>query len=457
MIQHIYLMLTSDTISKMSKFTAVTLCYLFSSSFIAASGFDDRNNESYKKYFQQQEEIYRDLEALGIPGACPLNIDEALAGEILAMCPEEIKNTISGIEQSMFYASKKNIILHGMSGTGKSCLAQAIAIKTQTPCLFFNAGDISTEYMNSGVQNLIRIFQYARSLEKNLGKPCIVIFDELEALTKKHTSKNNPEHNILVSFWQMLDKFKNSKVVVIGTMNRTDDVPTQITRRTSMIEIPLPTPKHIEAILSYHLKEKQNKHNLIYSEWITAAYLARKTKGFSHSDLQTVVEDATWPVALAPILPGDRSNKIVPDDSFARAIKQVKKDLKRKSEREIGTWKHSLKTHVRDPRAITLALGVTGLYGLYRSVSNQDKGLTLQEEGLSNQRKSLDLQDQSISLQEASLSNQEKGLDLQDKAIKQSQSIADKQMSIKQILKQAIINSSVSGIFAWGFLKIGLT
>lgn len=455
--------------------------------------FSPKKKESYKKYFEQQEKIYQELLEKGISGVRPLIVDEVLAEEIVANCPKEIEEVVSDIEQSVFCVNKKNAMLHGKSGTGKSCLAQAIAIKTQTPCLFFNAGGISTEYANSGVQNLDRIFQYAKELEKKLGKPCIIIFDELEALTRKHVNKNNSENTILMNFWQQLDDLAHSKVVVIGTMNGIDDIPVQITNRASMIEIPLPSLEQRNAIVSYYLTTKKDKSQLIYPESISgiAAYIARQTEGFSNRDLQNLVEQVTKPVIKAPIR-ADNSSKVVMANYFDSIIKQIKKDPKKKLEREIGTWKHTFKTSIRDPRA----LGVAGLVGMLWFGYNQTKGLDYQDKGLkqakeisdkqialqqqsfalqlkaldfqeqgidfqkqtlelqkdgqSSQKEALDLQKQALDLQRQSIAlqiaNQKENIENQKEAMKQAKDITDKQMSDEQIAKNGAINLSILGI-----------
>jgi len=389
--------------------------------------FSSHEKESYKKYFEQQEKIYEELLKKGISGVRPLIVDEVLAEEIIANCPDELNEIVSDIEQGLISVNKTNAMLHGKSGTGKSCLAQAIAIKTQTPCLFFNAGGISTEYANSGVQNLDRIFQYAKRLEKETGKPCIVIFDELESLTTKHVNKNNNENNVLKIFWQQLDNLIHSKVVVIGTMNEIDDVPVQISTRASMIEVPLPSLEQREATLSYYLKTKKDKFQLIYPESISgiAAYVARQTKGFSNRDLQNLVEQTTKPMIKAPVML-DKSNKVLMSNYFDSLIKQIKKDPKRKLERETGTWKHTFKTSIRDPRAIGVAGIVTTIALGYKGLVNQEKGLNYQEKGLGYQEKSLDYQKQ--------------GLEIHKKGLAQGKEIAEQQMSWTQMGKQALCN-----------------
>jgi AAA+ superfamily predicted ATPase len=317
-------------------------------------------DEEYKRYFKLQEKIYQSLESLDIPGARPLNIDAALAEQVLKNCSKEVKQIIVGIEQSLFFENEKNIIFHGPSGTGKSVLAQAIAIRCKVPCLFFNVGTISTMYMNSGVQNLNKIFKYAQELEKSLGQPCIVIFDELESLTKKHASANNHEGNILISFWQELDRLCNSKVIVIGTMNSIEDVPDQIINRTSMIEIPLPTQKQRKVILSYYLKKIQKQYKLIYPQGLTADSLSRQTQGFSNRDLQNLVIIATKSVILASITL-DGSHKMVTNDDFSSAIQKIKQSF-------IEKWKRTFKRYLYDPK---IAISVVGLVLTALNIYNQ--------------------------------------------------------------------------------------
>lgn len=417
--------------------------------------------ESYKKYFQQQEEIYQELLKRGIPGARPLGIDEALAESVLATCPKEVHEVISDIEHSVFSTNKKNIIFHGPSGTSKSVLTQAIAIKNQVPCLFFNVGTISTEYKDSGIQNLSRIFKYAQELEKKSGKPCIIIFDELEALTKKHVGTNSSESNILVSFWQELDKLRNGKVIAIGTMNNTEDIPEQIINRTSMIEVPLPNLKQTEAVLSYHLNKRADQYNLAYSEWLTPAYLARKTKvfckRFSNRDLENLVEEATRPVIKMPA-PLDGSKKIVPGDNFDRGIKKIQWQF-------VEKWQRTFKRHLRDPKITLPLLGMGVVLHLgYRNLFNQEKSMNmqsanhkesiaLQREGIAlqiaNQKENVAMQEKSMAMQmthhkesmEFQVHNQKENIALQRESMKQAQQNADYQISDKHMVRQAQINS----------------
>lgn len=359
-------------------------------------------DDEEKKYFAMQEEIYEGLEKLGVPGARSLNIDVDLVKSAFVICPNEVKDIIVNIEQGVFFDDTKNIIFYGPSGTGKSALAQAIAIQSKATCLFFNVGTISTTYMNSGVQNLSKIFKHAQELEKKLGKPCIVILDELESLTKKHAGTDNHENNILISFWQELDRLGNNQVVVIGTMNNVEDVPEQIINRTCMIKIPLPSQEGREVIASYHLNKMQLKYKLQYPEWFTADFIAQKTHGFSNRDLRNVVLKALRPAIQAPAV-SDGSNRIVTTDHVSSAIHQINKSYREK-------WLSAIKKYASDPKNIisVAQIGCTAL-GVY-----YQREATYQAKILAGAQ------------------------------MAQAMAIADKQMSPEQIAKAAAINTGVN-------------
>lgn len=424
--------------------------------------------EEYKSYFAQQEVFYQGLVNLGIPGARPLDMDEVLAESVLSNQSEEIKEIISGIEQSVLFKNDKNMLFYGPSGTGKSALAQAIAIKCKVPCLFFNVGTISTEYKDSGIQNLNKIFEYAQELEKNLDKPCVIIFDELESLTKKHVGTNSSESNILIGFWQELDKLGNSKVIVIGTMNNAEDVPDQIINRTSMIKIPLPNLAQREAVLSYYLKRIQEQYKLEYPEWLTAAYLARRTIRFSNRDLENLVVRITKPMILAQTASAG-SNKVIWDGSVSSSIKKIQWQF-------IEKWQRTFKKHLRDPKfvfgiataMIFISLQKKGLAIQQSSYELQIKSYNIQIQNLENQIKGLDLQIRSLAIQEQGQLYQKEGLVLQREALtiqrdgllsqKEGLELQKEAMSSDHIAKQAAMNSSILGIpvgmpFYYGYEK----
>ena len=320
---------------------------------------------TYKEYFEQQKKINKGILKLNIPGTRTLDIDELFAEQVLKNCPKEVDQAIFKIKQKMFRDNGKNVILHGPTGTGKTSIAQAMAITTLTPCLFFNTVSILGESACAGGQNLCKIFEHAKKLESDLQRPCVVILDELEALIKNNYDKNGHDDNLLKSFRQELDMLKNKNVAVIGTMNSIQDLSEQIASRTSQVEIALPGQDAKKAALIYHVRALQANHKFICSDSIDYNFIAMQAKKFSHRDMQNVAEAAIKPAVLSG------GNQVVNQSDFVNAVEKIKKNPAQMLKREAGTWKHSFKAALNSPKAFPFGGMILGMCYFYKTNSNQ--------------------------------------------------------------------------------------
>ncbi|MDR3551341.1 MAG: ATP-binding protein [Candidatus Babeliales bacterium] len=302
-----------------------------------------------------EKRIALEMSMTSIPGARSSDIDDSLAEEVLDSCPAEINKVVARIKKGIFRDIEKDIVLFGVPGTGKSTIAKAIAKECNIPCLIFDAGKISTSYMNSGSMALKQIF----SVALEYGKPCIVVFDELESLTKKHTNANSPEGDILISLWQEIDRVNNSNVVVILNMNSKKDLPGQMTGRTTEVHVPLPTYAQRERAFSFHLSEQKERWNLSYEDdiEIMADNLAQITHDFSQRDIKSLIIKATGNAVIS----GD--SKLVVMQDFLAAITIIEKDSKRYEEREKETWLYDAKKYCKD-NALPLINTTVGIVGL---------------------------------------------------------------------------------------------
>ncbi len=291
--------------------------------------------EEYKEYFQQQEQIHKELLILKIPGVCSLRVDQDFAEEILTNCPQEVNDLVSKIEQKRF--DKTMYFLQGVLGTGKTALAQAIAVKTQTPCLFFDARAIVAESMRSNVQYLEMIFEYAAKFKEKPGQSCIMIFDQLETLTKIDADKKDQEHSAFIDFLKNLDYLNNRRLgnlqdkgfVLIGVTDEARRLPDQITGKARMIEVSLPNQEQRKSIFAYYLKDLENKHGIVHSCGVSPVTLARNTKGYSRGDAKNLIERAADPLIIGRDLPNG-SDKLLTHQSCFRLIRQAKKQSRLK-------------------------------------------------------------------------------------------------------------------------------
>lgn len=219
----------------------------------------------------------------------------------------------------------KKLLLFGPPGTGKSTMSRAIAEECDMSFLMYFASLFSNQYKSSGIQNLERIFRDAASLNK----PCVIIIDELQALFQQYANKNDTDSNILILFWQLLDRYKNSPLFVIVTFNDLSETPLQIMDRSriDMVEIPLPNEQKRAKLLSYYME-----HLCGTSSEALANEFAAKTDTYSNRALEDFVSLAQ----RLHMMRCDRS-RLPSREDFLNADKQLKEVDKKYKQKSKGT------------------------------------------------------------------------------------------------------------------------
>lgn len=295
--------------------------------------------------FQQEVKAKFAQEAESMP--CPLAYTEPLAKELRASvlkdCPTGIQMVLNLWGQysvawrlkneqrckELMSASSfpKKLLLFGPPGTGKSTMSRAIAEECELSFLMYFASLFSNQYKSSGIQNLERIFRDAASLDK----PCVIIIDELQALFQQYSNKNDTDSNILILFWQLLDRYKDRPLFVIVTFNDLSEAPPQIMDRSriDMVEIPLPNLQKRAKLLSYYMERLCGT-----SSEALANEFAAKTDTYSNRALEDFVSLAE----RLHMMRRDRS-RLPSREDFLDAEKQCK-EINKKHEKK-GTEKKS--------------------------------------------------------------------------------------------------------------------
>lgn len=109
--------------------------------------------------------------------------DAALAKLAIEVAPVEIQALTYHLASDGLYDSYKpyNLLLYGESGTGKTTLAQAIAIESEHPYSFVNCCWLGNEVEDSESDNLHRIVNYALAQKQ---KPYIIILNDMAGFLK---------------------------------------------------------------------------------------------------------------------------------------------------------------------------------------------------------------------------------------------------------------------------------
>jgi len=193
---------------------------------------------------------------------------------------------------SLFQRFKKKIgggvLLFGPPGCGKTLLARAAAGECNAAFYNIEISDVLDMYIGESEQKLHAIFEKARS-----ETPCVLFFDELEALAgKRENSRNNTSANVVSQFLSELDGFSqnNHGVLVLASTNvpwAIDSAFLRPGRFDRMFFVPPPDAAARQAILEHHI------HGRPHASDINFATIAKKAKGYSGADLFNLVEMAS--------------------------------------------------------------------------------------------------------------------------------------------------------------------
>lgn len=322
--------------------------------------------------------------------AITIPIPQTLGESVLRNAPAKIKTIISMWQQYKTIPDDflaKQLILVGPSGTGKSTLGKAISLETGIPFFMYRIPGLFDQFKDSAMAKLSEIFECAASL----GKPCIIILDEIGILFTKHENKNDQEQGLLTNLWTLLDEYASYPILFIATCNELSEeiLPTEDRFSGKVVEIPLPNLKQREEIITYYIdqnrtsqlledesnksieqneskvqdeqdksKMQKKKININFSG-ISPAILAKKTDGFSSRKLKSIIQGAfedAWESGNPVIITMD--NCIKSRNGIAGDSKEMNGSLSRK---KFMKWTLQF-TNAAVASAPQTALVVTGLF-----------------------------------------------------------------------------------------------
>lgn len=182
----------------------------------------------------------------------------------------------------------RGVLLSGPPGTGKSLVARALAAETGYSFLTADAATILSKWVGESEKCLREVFRKAR-----LTAPCIVLFDELEALVpvrRGGAADSSVSDRLVTQFLHELDNLTDyQEVLVLGATNRIDLVDPAALRPGRfdlVIELRLPDRAQRLAILSVHTRR------LPLAPDVDLAEIADRSAGLSGSDIAGICQRA---------------------------------------------------------------------------------------------------------------------------------------------------------------------
>ena len=182
----------------------------------------------------------------------------------------------------------KGVLLYGPPGTGKTLIAKAVATTTESNFISIKGPELLSKWVGESEKGVREIFRKAR-----MAAPCIIFFDEIDALVPKRGSGGSDSHvteNVVSQILTEIDGLEElHNVLIIGATNRLDIVDPALLRPgrfDRVIEVPNPDVSGIEMIFKIHTKDKP------LAEGVNLKTLSELAKGFSGAEIEEICNRA---------------------------------------------------------------------------------------------------------------------------------------------------------------------
>ncbi len=217
----------------------------------------------------------------------------------------------------------KGVLLYGPPGTGKTLLAKAVANESGANFISIKGPELLSKWLGESERRLRETFKRAKQVA-----PCIIFFDEIDAITSTRGIKSTETLNTLVS--QLLTEMSGIEevegVVVLAATNRPDLIDLSLLRPgrfDRQIYVPTPDEKARLEILRVHTKKMPLAKDVRLEE------IAKITQGYSGADLEALCREAAM-IALRE----DLKSKEVKKEHFDKALKTIKPSIPK----EVSEW-----------------------------------------------------------------------------------------------------------------------
>lgn len=182
----------------------------------------------------------------------------------------------------------KGILLTGPPGCGKTLAAKAIANESGVNFISVKGPALLSKYVGDSEKGVRETFRKAR-----LAAPCILFFDEIDALVPARGAGGSDAHvseRVLAQFLAELDGIEELKgVLVLGATNRPDLLDPAVLRPgrfDAIVDLPLPDEPARGEIFEVHLRGKP------LAKKFDVGKLAAQTEGLSGADIAGICHRA---------------------------------------------------------------------------------------------------------------------------------------------------------------------
>lgn len=197
---------------------------------------------------------------------------------------------LGAVESSSLMKISRAVLVHGVSGTGKTMLCQALAESFPTAQkITIDSWKIFSKFYGESEANLKKYFEDAFSTYPS---PTIIVIDEISNICPKNDSSDAVRRvsSLLASLLDSLHVKRNaSKVFVLVNTNNLDNIDPAIRRSGRLdyeVEIPVPNAEVRQLILTNMLAN----YEITPSE---VTQIVKRTHGYVGADLENLMTKST--------------------------------------------------------------------------------------------------------------------------------------------------------------------
>jgi SpoVK/Ycf46/Vps4 family AAA+-type ATPase len=221
----------------------------------------------------------------------PITLEDVGGMDVIKSDLSKLKQILENSEEAKKFGIKvvKNFILSGVPGVGKSLVIKATANYLGKKLFRLDLGSLFSKYVGESFENVKNALEAAVSLSQD--ELVILWMDELEKLFNNMNNSSTESH-ILQYFLTWLEE--QDKVLVMATANDLSKIPVELIRSGRFdykYFIDLPTTEErvaiIESVINRINSQSEFKHSID-----NIALFAEKTKYFSGSDINNIIEKA---------------------------------------------------------------------------------------------------------------------------------------------------------------------
>ncbi len=182
----------------------------------------------------------------------------------------------------------RGILLAGPPGSGKTLIARALANQCEASFISVKGPELLSKWVGESEKGIREIFRRAKQ-----AAPCIVFFDEIDALAPRRGSGGDGHvgDRVIAQLLTEMDGIEGREgVIVLAATNRPELIDPALLRpgRFDMVvELQYPTEEERRGIFTVHLRGKP------LATVITVEELARLTPGRSGADIEAICRRAS--------------------------------------------------------------------------------------------------------------------------------------------------------------------